>query len=101
MAKHAGEFQATQRAPLPQMEAELPVITSDCKGVPMRQVDGEEKPKKKRLGKGEKNGTKRMACVGGIYTIDRWFASWTGKQSSGRSNARCFPKRSVSWTCFT
>jgi hypothetical protein len=24
------------------------------------------------LGKGEKNGTKRMACVGGIYTIDRF-----------------------------
>ena len=38
----------------------------------MRRADGEQRPKKKRLGKGEKNGTKRMACVGGIYTIDRF-----------------------------
>jgi hypothetical protein len=38
----------------------------------MRRADGETKPKKKRLGKGEKHGTKRMACVGGIYTIARF-----------------------------
>jgi hypothetical protein len=72
MAEHAREFQARQKAPLPKAEAELLVVTSDCKGVPMRRDDGEQKPKKKRLGKGEKNGTKRMACVGGIYTIDRF-----------------------------
>ena len=72
MAEHAREFQAKQRAPLPGTEAELLVVTSDCKGVPMRRADSEQKPKKKRLGKGEKNGTKRMACVGGIYTIDRF-----------------------------
>jgi hypothetical protein len=72
MAKHAREFQAKQKAPLPGTEAELLVVTSDCKGVPMRRADGEQKSKKKRLGKGEKNGTKRMACVGGIYTIDRF-----------------------------
>jgi len=72
MAEHAREFQAKQRAPLPGTEAELLVVTSDCKGVPMRRADGEQKPEKKRLGKGEKNGTKRMACVGGIYTIDRF-----------------------------
>ncbi len=72
MAAYAREFQATQKAPPPQSEGELLVITSDCKGVPMRQEPGQEKPKKKRLGKGEKNGTKRMACVGGIYTIDRF-----------------------------
>jgi hypothetical protein len=72
MAAYAREFQATQKAPPPQSEGELLVITSDCKGVPMRQEPGQEKPKKKRLGKGEKNGTKRMACVGGIYTIERF-----------------------------
>jgi len=72
MAKHARQFQARQKAPLPGTEAELLVVTSDCKGVPMRRADGEQKSKKKRLGKGEKNGTKRMACVGGIYTIDRF-----------------------------
>jgi hypothetical protein len=72
MAKDARQFQAKQKAPLPGTEAELLVVTSDCKGVPMRRADGEQKSKKKRLGKGEKNGTKRMACVGGIYTIDRF-----------------------------
>jgi hypothetical protein len=61
MAKHARQFQAKQKAPLPGTEAELRVVTSDCKGVPMRRADGEQKSKKKRLGKGEKNGTKRMA----------------------------------------
>ena len=72
MAAHARQFQATQQKPSPQSEGELLVVTSDCKGVPMRQHPDEKKPKKKRLGKGEKNGTKRMACVGGIYTIDRF-----------------------------
>ncbi len=72
MAKHARQFQATQKAPPSRTEAELLVVTSDCKGVPMRQELGVEKPKKKRLSKGEKNGTKRMACVGGIYTIERF-----------------------------
>jgi hypothetical protein len=72
MAAYARQFQATQRTPPPQSEGELLVVTSDCKGVPMRQEPGKVKPKKKRLGKGEKNGTKRMACVGGIYTIDRF-----------------------------
>jgi hypothetical protein len=72
MAEYAREFQASQKAPLPRLEAELLVVTSDCKGVPMRRADGEAKPKKKRLGKGEKNGTKRMACVGGMYTIERF-----------------------------
>jgi len=72
MAIHARQFQSTQRTPPSQSEAELLVVTSDCKGVPMRQEPGKAKPKKKRLGKGEKNGTKRMACVGGVYTIDRF-----------------------------
>lgn len=72
MAQYARKFQASQKAPLPENEAELLVVTSDCKGIPMRRADGEKKPKKKRLGKGEKHGTKRMACVGGIYTIARF-----------------------------
>ena len=72
MATYARQFQSTQRTPPSQSEAELLVVTSDCKGVPMRQEPGKAKPRKKRLGKGEKNGTKRMACVGGVYTIDRF-----------------------------
>jgi len=56
-------------------EAEIVVATSDCKGVPMRKVDAPrtkqnaEKPRGKRLKKGEKNGQKRMACVGGVYSV--------------------------------
>ncbi len=72
MAHFARKYQSMQKAPFDQEEAELLVITVDCKGVPMRQREGQTKPKKKRLGKGEKKGTKRMACVGGIYTIDRF-----------------------------
>jgi len=52
------------------------VVTSDCKGVPMRRVDAprtkrrddEPRAKRKRLKKGEKNGQKRLACVGGVYS---------------------------------
>lgn len=56
-------------------EAEILVATSDCKGVPMRKVDAprtkrrDDAPRRKRLKKGEKNGQKRMACVGGVYSV--------------------------------
>jgi hypothetical protein len=56
-------------------EAEILVATSDCKGVPMRKVDAprtkqdDAGPPRKRLKKGEKNGQKRMACVGGVYSV--------------------------------
>jgi hypothetical protein len=59
----------------PTTEAEILVATSDCKGVPMRKVDaprtkqGDDLPRRKRLKKGEKNGQKRMACVGGVYSV--------------------------------
>jgi len=44
--------------------------------VPMRKIDaprtkqGDDGPRGKRLKKGEKNGQKRMACVGGVYSVD-------------------------------
>ena len=58
-------------------EEDILVATSDCKGVPMRRVDAPgtkydndgPRPKRKRLKKGEKNGQKRMACVGGVYSV--------------------------------
>jgi hypothetical protein len=58
-------------------EEKILVATSDCKGVPMRHVDAPRtkpgndvpRPKRKRLKKGEKNGQKRMACVGGVYSV--------------------------------
>ena len=53
MAAHARQFQATQRKPSPRSEGELLVVTSDCKGVPMRQQPHEKKPKKKQVGRVE------------------------------------------------
>jgi len=72
---HAEVYFAEQAAVDPATEAEIIVATSDCKGVPMRKVDaprrkgGADEPRGKRLKKGEKNGQKRMACVGGVYSV--------------------------------
>ncbi|MGB9128874.1 MAG: ISKra4 family transposase [Thiobacillus sp.] len=76
-AEHAEIYFAEQEPVEPTTEAEILVATSDCKGVPMRHVDaprtkrGDDVPraKRKRLKKGEKNGQKRMACVGGVYSV--------------------------------
>jgi hypothetical protein len=76
-AEHAAVYFEEQEAVDPTTEAEILVATSDCKGVPMRHVDAprtkqgddEPQPKRKRLKKGEKNGQKRMACVGGVYSV--------------------------------
>jgi hypothetical protein len=74
-SEHA-ELYFDQQAPVdPATEAEILVATSDCKGVPMRKVDAprrkqdDDVPHRKRLKKGEKNGQKRMACVGGVYSV--------------------------------
>ena len=74
-SEHA-EVYFQQQAPVdPATEAEIIVATSDCKGVPMRKVDAPRKkqeddmPRGKRLKPGEKNGQKRMACVGGVYSV--------------------------------
>jgi hypothetical protein len=74
-AEHAAVYLGQQRPVAPTTEGEILVATSDCKGVPMRKVDApktREKgkaPRRKRLKKGEKNGQKRMACVGGVYSV--------------------------------
>ena len=74
-SEHA-ELYFDQQAPVDATtEAEILVATSDCKGVPMRKVDApcgkqvDDVPHRKRLKKGEKNGQKRMACVGGVYSV--------------------------------
>lgn len=76
-SEHA-EVYFDQQAPVdPASEAEILVATSDCKGVPMRKVDAPRRKQddadapghRKRLKKGEKNGQKRMACVGGVYSV--------------------------------
>jgi hypothetical protein len=76
-AEHA-EVYFDQQAPVdPATEEQILVATSDCKGVPMRRSDAPraqggaepERPKRKRLREGEKRGQKRMACVGGVYSV--------------------------------
>jgi hypothetical protein len=76
-AEHAEVYFDEQEPVDPATEAEILVATSDCKGVPMRHVDAPQtkpghdvsRPRRKRLKKGEKNGQKRMACVGGVYSV--------------------------------
>lgn len=65
-----------QQAPVdPATEAPILVTTSDCKGVPMRKVDAPKKkqdddvPQGQRPKKDQKKGQKRMACVGGVYSV--------------------------------
>jgi hypothetical protein len=74
-SSHAEDYLDRQGPVDPTTEAEILVATSDCKGVPMRKIDAprtkqaDEVPRGKRLKKGEKNGQKRMACVGGVYSV--------------------------------
>jgi len=74
-SEHADAYFEQQEPVDPTTEEEILVATSDCKGVPMRQVDAPQKKQEddvsrgKRLKKGEKNGQKRMACVGGVYSV--------------------------------
>jgi hypothetical protein len=74
-AEHAEVYFHEQEPVDPTKEAEILVVTSDCKGVPMRRIDApktkrnDEEPQHKRLKKGEKKGQKRMACVGGVYSV--------------------------------
>ena len=80
--EHANVYFDEQEPVDPTTEEEILVATSDCKGVPMRRIDAPgtksddvhqnddgPPPKRKRLKKGEKNGQKRMACVGGVYSV--------------------------------
>jgi hypothetical protein len=74
-AEHADACFAQEEVVDRATEEAIMVVTSDCKGVPMRKADaprkkhGDDAPRGKRLKKGEKNGQKRMACVGGIYSV--------------------------------
>jgi hypothetical protein len=68
LSEFAETFLGEQEPVNPKEEDPILVVTSDCKGVPMRRVSAEA-PKRKRLKKGQKNGRKRMACVGGVYSV--------------------------------
>jgi hypothetical protein len=71
MAASVEGFQESQPKPPTREEGSILVLTADGKGVPMRR-DAEQDPPaiRGRRTKGEKANKKRMACVGGVYTID-------------------------------
>jgi len=71
MAQSVEPFRESQPAPPAKEEGSILVLTADGKGVPMRR-DAERDPPaiRGRRQKGEKANKKRMACVGGGYTID-------------------------------
>ena len=62
------EFYEDKKAPDPETEGEIQVVSFDGKGVPM--VKRELAEPKARLGKGEKRQTKKEALVGVSYTVD-------------------------------
>lgn len=71
MAGDADPFFEAQASPPADQEGEILVVTADGKGVPMCRVDGEDAPRG-RLTKGQKKQKKREACVGAVYSIDRF-----------------------------
>ena len=63
-------FWEAQPVPDPQTEGAILVLTADGKGVPMRKKDQPQPRPSGRLTKGQKANQKRMACVGGVYSIE-------------------------------
>lgn len=75
MAQDVEGFRSSQPTVSPDTEGEILVITGDCKGVRIR---GDKPPEDEQhvsshaRKRGPKPGTKREACVGGVYSIDRF-----------------------------
>jgi hypothetical protein len=71
MADGVEVFQASAPTPPAAQEGSILVLTADGKGVPMRRDAQADPPAVRgRRKKGEKANKKRMACVGGVYTIE-------------------------------
>jgi hypothetical protein len=71
MAQEVPGFFEQQPAPPPAPKGSIIVLTADHKGVKMRRNVQEDGPAPKgRLKKGQKPSKKKMACVGGVYTIE-------------------------------
>ena len=71
MAEEVEDFRDSQPAPPAVEEGSILVLTADGKGVPMRREASEDSPTVNgHRTKGEKANKKRMACVGGAYTIE-------------------------------
>ena len=71
MAADVEDFRQSQPAPPAAEEGRIVVLTADGKGVPMRRDTAVDAPAVRgRRTKGRKANKKRMACVGGVYTIE-------------------------------
>jgi hypothetical protein len=69
LGEQAAEFLESAPKPDPQEEGELLVVTADGKGVPLVKRDAERLPVFERR---ERPGNRRMATLGGVYTVDRY-----------------------------
>lgn len=67
MGGQAREFLDSIPAPLQEEEGELLVLTADGKGVPLVKRDAERVP---AFEKRERPGNRRIAILGGVYTVD-------------------------------
>jgi len=76
MSEDVAEFRSSQPLPSRDQEGEILVVTGDCKGVRIR---GDKPPDENRSTharkRGPRPGTKREACVGSVYSIDRFVRS--------------------------
>jgi hypothetical protein len=72
MSQPVESFVAQRPAPPAAEEGEIFVATFDGKGVPMRRPLEERVRSGARRKKGEKANKKQMACVAGVYSIDRF-----------------------------
>ena len=72
MSRPVESFWAQQPPPPAEEEGEIFVATFDGKGVPMRRPLEERVRSGVRRKKGEKANKKQMACVAGVYSIDRF-----------------------------
>ena len=69
LGDQAGEFLDDLPQPDPTQEGELLVLTADGKGVPLVKHDAERVPCFEQR---ERPGNRRMATLGGIYSVDRY-----------------------------
>jgi hypothetical protein len=71
MAAEVAAFRQSQPPPPAAEEGQIVVLTADGKGVPMRREAGvDPSAVRGHRTKGQKANKKRMACVGGAYTVE-------------------------------
>lgn len=74
-SQHVEEYRKQQPKPDLSKEGEILVITADSKGIPIKQPLQAEESKiedQQQHNKGPKANRKRMAVVGGIYSVDQY-----------------------------